>query len=218
MTKDYISIVIPAYNGEKFIRECLHSISVQTVPHEIIVIDDISTDKTVDIAKEMGARTIVNTVHKGQVAGKNTGILNMRGDYFMTIDQDDRLKPDALEMLLKELKKSNSQIVMSRLEDFPESDEDKAFCHEEPFYGILTGAALFRKEVFDMIGLFDESVTTGDVIDLMFRCQKHGVNVYKSDIITCERRIHSSNYGRTNQQDEYRDYAKLLRKQILNNR
>ena len=44
--------------------------------------------------------------------------------------------------------------------DFAETEEDKSFCHKEPFRGILTGAALFKKEVFDIIGFFDESIIT----------------------------------------------------------
>lgn len=84
-----------------------------------------------------------------------------------------------------------------------------------PARGILTGAAIFKKEVFDRIGLFDESVTTGDVIDLTDRCQKSGVTIFMSDVVTCERRIHGGNFGRTNQKDEYRDYAKMLRKRVV---
>lgn len=215
MMKDFVSIVIPTYNGEAFLEECLRSIATQTVPHEVIVVDDLSQDRTVCIATKMGARVIVNDVHRGQVAGKNTGIRNMQGNYFLTIDQDDRLKPEALKALLEEIKTSRTQIVMSKLEDFGQTAEDYMYCHKEPFRGILTGAALFKKEVFDVIGMFDESIVTGDVIDLSDRCRRCGVEIHKSEIITCERRIHSSNYGRTNPKDEYRDYAKLLRKQFL---
>ena len=69
-----ISIIIPAYNGEKYIQECITSIQNQNMNTEIIVIDDISTDKTADIARSMGCKVIVNDEHKGQVAGKNTGV------------------------------------------------------------------------------------------------------------------------------------------------
>ena len=215
MIKGLVSVVIPTYNGEKWIGECLQSISAQKVPHEVIVVDDLSADGTVEIAEKAGVRVIVNAVHKGQVAGKNTGIRAMRGEYFLTIDQDDRLKPDALQTLLEELDRSNAQIVMAKLEDFWDTLEDQAFCHKEAFRGILTGAAIFRKEVFDVIGLFDESVITGDVIDLAGRCSKNGVSIFQSDRVTCERRIHSGNYGRTNRKNEYKDYAKLLKKQFL---
>ena len=76
-----ISIIIPTYNGEKYIKECIKSIQKQDMKTEIIVVDDISTDNTVNIAQDMGCRVIVNTEHKGQVAAKNTGIREANGKY-----------------------------------------------------------------------------------------------------------------------------------------
>ena len=58
-----------------------------------------------------------------------------------------------------------------------------------------------------------ESIT-GDVIDLTNRLEKVGVKIKKIDFISCDRRIHNANYGRTNQADEYKDYAKLLRERL----
>lgn len=78
-----VSVIIPTYNGEKYIRDTIRSIKEQDVDValEIIVIDDISTDNTVKIAQEMGCRVIVNTEHKGQVAAKNIGIREANGKY-----------------------------------------------------------------------------------------------------------------------------------------
>ena len=64
--QDLISVIIPSYNGEKYIKECIESIQKQNMNTEIIVVDDISTDKTVEIARGMGCKVIVNTEHKGQ--------------------------------------------------------------------------------------------------------------------------------------------------------
>lgn len=215
MIKNLISVIIPTFNGEEYIKDCLESIAKQDYPHEIIVIDDISTDDTISIVKEFDVKLIINKVHKGQVAAKNTGIKNMNGEYFFTIDQDDRLKSNVFGKLVNELNNNKKKIVMAMLEDFAEDEFNKKFCHSEPFRGILTGAALFRRDVFDVIGLFDESIMTGDVIDLINRCDKNGISIYKTNLITCERRIHNNNYGKTNNKDEYRDYAKLLRRRFI---
>ena len=103
--QDLISVIIPSYNGHKYIIECIESIQAQDFPHEIIVIDDISTAKTAEVARSMGVRVIVNEVHKGQVAGKNTGIREAKGNYWLTIDQDDKLTSRALRRLYDEMQK-----------------------------------------------------------------------------------------------------------------
>lgn len=211
--QDLISIVIPTYNGGKYIGECIESIQAQDFPYEIIVIDDISKDNTAAIAREMGARVIVNEVHKGQVAGKNTGIREAKGNYWLTIDQDDKLVAGALRRLYDELQ-DGSMIVMAKLRDFPQTPDQQKFCHPEPFRGILTGSTLFKTEVFNLIGDFREDIITGDVIDLTNRLSQHDIEIKKVDFITCNRRIHDENFGRTNQKDEYKDYLKVLRERM----
>lgn len=62
--------------------------------------------------------------------------------------------------------------------------------------------------------IFREDIITGDVIDLTNRLNKAGIEIKKIDFISCARRIHSANYGRTNQKDEYKDYAKILRERL----
>lgn len=216
--QDLISVVIPSYNGEKYIAETIESIITQDFPHEIIVIDDISTDKTVQIAEEMDCRVIVNKVHKGQVAGKNTGIREARGNYWLTIDQDDCLTEGALRKLYDEMQANPEyKIVMAQLKDFcsPDTPEQQKYVKLRPFSGILTGSTLFKKEVFKVIGEFREDIITGDVIDLTNRLQKSGLQIKKADFVACNRRIHNANFGRTNQKDEYKDYAKVLRERLL---
>ena len=216
---DLISVVIPTYNGEKYIKDCIESIQSQDFPHEIIVIDDISTDRTVEIARSMGCRVIVNTEHKGQMAGKNTGIREAKGNYWLTIDQDDMLVNNALQMLYDEMQKDLSyQIVMAQLKNFcsPDTPQQAKFVNPKPFTNILTGSTLFKKEVFNTIGFFREDTITGDVIDLRERLEKNGLTIHMVNFITCNRRIHETNYGITNHADEYKDYAKILKDKIKN--
>lgn len=211
-----ISIIIPAYNGEKYIQECITSIQNQNMNTEIIVIDDISTDKTADIARSMGCKVIVNDEHKGQVAGKNIGVRAAKGKFWLTIDQDDMLTEGALRRFYEEFQKDESlRIIMAKLKDFPDASEQIKFCKKEPFYGILTGAVMFKKDVFNKIGYFREDLITGDVIDLTNRLKKTDIEIKKIDFVSCKRRIHLTNFGRTNQKDEYRDYLKLLRERLI---
>jgi len=215
--ENLISVIIPSFNGEKYIKETIESIQIQNFPHEIIVIDDISKDKTVEIAKSMNCKVIINNKHKGQVASKNTGIKEAKGNFWLTIDQDDLLVKNALEILYNEMQKDiNNQIIMAQLKDFcsPDSPNEIKYCKPNAYWGILTGSTLFKKEIFNKIGLFREDMITGDVIDLTNRLLKHNIEIKKIPFVSCQRRIHNANYGRTNKSDEYKDYAKNLRERI----
>ena len=105
---------------------------------------------------------------------------------------------------------------MAKLKDFcsPDTPQQIKFVKTEPFSNILTGSTLFKKEVFNVIGFFREDTITGDVIDLRERLSKNNLSIHMADFITCNRRIHNNNYGITNQADEYKDYAKILRDKL----
>ena len=107
---------------------------------------------------------------------------------------------------------------MAQLKDFcsPDTPDEAKYCKPKPFRGILTGSTLFKTEVFDKIGPFREDIITGDVIDMTNRMAKTGLHITNADFVTCDRRIHSHNFGRTNQKDEYKDYLKVLRERLTN--
>ena len=214
---DLISITIPSYNGEKYIAQCIESIQSQDIPVEILVVDDGSTDRTLEIAQYMGCEIIRKQRRSGPVSSKNVGIAAARGAYWLTIDQDDRLAPGALYALYEAMTRlKNAPIVMAKVKDFcsPDTPDQQRFCKKEPFYGILTGSTLFKKQIFDVIGKFREDIITGDVIDLTNRLLRHHIEIKKIDFVSCYRRIHGQNYGCTNQSDEYKDYAKMLRERL----
>lgn len=102
-----VSICIPTYQGEKFIKEALSSVLSQTYPHiEIIFSDDASTDKTVEIAKLFKEKSSVNfniIIHKqyGLVHNWNFCVSQAKGKYIKFLFQDDLLEPDCVEQMVK---------------------------------------------------------------------------------------------------------------------
>jgi glycosyltransferase involved in cell wall biosynthesis len=104
--KPLVSIIIPAYNAEKFITYSVRSAVAQTWPNkEIIVVDDGSTDCTAEVAEEFelnGVR-VVSVAHGGQSAAMNHGIRLARGEYIQTLDADDVLSPAKIEKQLAAL-------------------------------------------------------------------------------------------------------------------
>jgi O-antigen/teichoic acid export membrane protein len=92
-----ISVVIPAYNAEQYIRRCLESVFAQTLqPMEVIVVDDGSTDATAALARQLGARVIIKQ-NGGPAAARNTGINSATGRWVAMLDVDDCWVPEKLE-------------------------------------------------------------------------------------------------------------------------
>lgn len=92
-----ISVVIPAYNAERFLPRCLKSVFAQTLkPEEVIVVDDGSTDNTASVAAALGA-TVVSQANSGISAARNLGIRNASGEWIALLDADDLWAPEKLE-------------------------------------------------------------------------------------------------------------------------
>ena len=117
------SIIVPAYNGEKYIEEtldCLLSQTEQSV--EVIVVNDGSTDKTEEIVKEYASRdervVYVYQDNAGVSAARNNGIERARGEYVIFIDSDDLLSEDALEKIYEGLKAEDADLAIFRVQSF----------------------------------------------------------------------------------------------------
>jgi hypothetical protein len=111
---------------------------------------------------------------------------------------------------------------MAKVRDFlsPElsklkNQESAATIKKEPYYGLFTGAVLMRKTLFDCVGFFDEKLNTGEIISLLTKMDKIHLQYKKIDFISCNRRIHMTNFGRTDTDKEYKDYLAILRDKLF---
>ena len=118
---DLISVVLALYNGEKYIKEQLVSIINQTKPvQEIVICDDCSTDKSIDIVQELKEMTlgisfkiIQNKKNLGYIRNFHEGISASKGDFIFLADQDDIWMPDKVEVMLRFMKESNATLACS---------------------------------------------------------------------------------------------------------
>lgn len=112
-----ISVIVPAYNVEKYLRRCLDSLVYQTYPHlEILVIDDGSTDGTRGIIEEYVSRFagkvfLYAQENAGQAAARNNGISYATGDYIGFVDADDFVSPRMYEYLVQEAEEKDCDLV-----------------------------------------------------------------------------------------------------------
>jgi len=191
------------------------------MPLEIIVVDDASTDATAALAGRLSCRVLRHETMRGQVAGKNTGLQAAQGEYVLFHDHDDVMNEGALSKMRLELVADNDlYLVMAKVRDFfsPELDEETKRAVQirtEPYYGLFTGAVLMRRSLFDLIGYFDEQITSGEIIALMAKMDAMaGVKHKKIDFIAANRRVHKTNYGLTHADKERQDYLKILRAKL----
>ena len=107
MSDPKISIIIPVYNVEKYLRECLDSCVNQTLENiEIICVDDASPDNSIKIleeyqAKDSRIRIFRHEENKNLGAARNTGLANATGEYVWFVDSDDYIELNMVEELLK---------------------------------------------------------------------------------------------------------------------
>lgn len=114
-----ISVIVPVFNGEKYLAECLDSILQQTYENfELIVVNDGSTDDTANILKDYNSRdsrvNIIFQENRGLSSARNTALDACKGDYFTMVDSDDRVAYNFLEILLALALETKSDIVVAR--------------------------------------------------------------------------------------------------------
>lgn len=104
-----ISILITAYNVEKYIADCLESVKLQSYPFfEVIIIDDGSTDKTHDIIKKKFIKDkrfrLISIANGGVAAARNIALSEAKGEYIIFLDSDDKLHIDCLKYCIENIK------------------------------------------------------------------------------------------------------------------
>ncbi|MBO6281462.1 MAG: glycosyltransferase [Alphaproteobacteria bacterium] len=140
-----VSVILPIYNAEKYLHECLDSIVNQTLKDiEIICVNDGSKDKSLDIIKEYAARDkrvkYIDKPNGGYGHTMNRGIEAATGKYFGIVEPDDYIKPEMYEILYKKAEKFDLDIVKSNLSCFY-GDENR----------IYSTIKYMKKEGYDLV-------------------------------------------------------------------
>lgn len=125
-----VSIIVPVYNGEKYIRQCLDSLMNQTLnDYEVLVINDGSTDSTSAILEEYETRynfvRVLTQENRGLYRTRERGIAEARGTYIGWVDADDYVEPDMFAVLYDTAIKNNSDMVYCDYDFFPAKGRHK---------------------------------------------------------------------------------------------
>lgn len=141
-----ISVILNVYNGEKYINKCLDSIIKQTYKDlEIVVVNDGSTDKTLNILKKYKDKRIrvINQKNMGLSLSRNVGIENASGEYLYFVDVDDYLELDALEYLYNLIIKYKAD--MATCIPIDRYDYDEIIVNEEEKIEVLNSEEMLKR-------------------------------------------------------------------------
>ncbi|UCC91235.1 MAG: glycosyltransferase family 2 protein, partial [Candidatus Aenigmatarchaeota archaeon] len=188
----HVSIVIPAYNEEKNIGKCLEAIQQTDYPEgkkEVIVVDDGSKDRTVEIARNFKDVKIARQEHNGKVDALNLGVSKASRNIVITIDSDVMMEKDFIRNIAKPFsdpdvgavsgaaKVANTDTILTAFQSIEYiynsllmDSFSKVFGTSLWFWGALSS---FRKDVLLKVGGFKKTSETED-FDTMIRIKRHG--------------------------------------------
>ena len=187
-----VSVVIPVYNGERFLRESLESVFAQTFhDYEIVCVDDGSTDGSCVLLKQYGARLrIIQQANAGQSAARNAGVEIATGRFVAFLDQDDRWYPAKLAQQVAELIAKPDVTMVHCNYDRMDGDgrvlvagaalAEQASALASPLGRVLGEALVFpsammvRRDVFQRVGGFDSELRGFEDFDLIARLKQQG--------------------------------------------
>lgn len=123
-----VSVIIPVYNTEKYVRQAVESIRRQTLKDiEIIIVNDGSTDGSMTILEELAAQDerikLFSQENQGQGTARNTGLHHAIGEYIYFMDSDDLLESDTFELCFQKCKDENLDFVFFNAESFSENEQ-----------------------------------------------------------------------------------------------
>jgi teichuronic acid biosynthesis glycosyltransferase TuaG len=202
-----ISVIIPTYNHSNYVVETLMSVFAQSFnDFEIIVVNDGSTDNTVEVLKpfiEKGLIQYYEQENKGQASARNFGLSCAGGEYITFLDDDDILPINKLETQLNRIQGTSiaaiggvsGRIIKGKMQ-FPSCEnEEKTFKFEDIFDGspfCSPGQVLISSKHLRAVNGFDPEIWGADDLDLWMRLIKQG-DIVKTSEIALWYRVHSGN-------------------------
>lgn len=199
-TLPLVSIVIPVYNGERYLGEAIESVLAQTYrPVEVIVIDDGSTDSGAGIARSYKEVRYIYQTNQGTGMARNVGIAAARGDFIAFLDHDDLWTPNKLSVQVDYLRRHpHVGCVIARMRNFLEPGTPRPTWIRKDllltdYTGFLLGTLVARKTVFEQIGDFNTSYRHSNDSDWFFRANDAGIPMAILPEVLLYRRIHGSN-------------------------
>lgn len=214
------SVVIPAYNAEKYLSEALISVLNQTIKPEVIfVVDDGSTDSTVHIAQHHGPLVkVISTENRGSGAATTTGIKHVITPIVATIDSDDLWLPHKMETQLAYLTDLDQSLdaVLCRLEPFGETNKMIATTDNSGWS--RSSLTIWVTSFWHVGAIVDMGNNYGEMIDWFARAKETGLNFSIMEQPLVKRRMHSDSLSAKADEKQRMDFLKAAMRAVQRKR
>lgn len=196
------TVIIPAYNAANYIVQSIGSVLSQLGDvDEIIVIDDGSTDETVDLIASISddrVELVSQPINCGVASARNRGLAAATGDYVHFLDHDDLWSTNRLKIVISIIRKEEPDIITGFVEHFfcehLSQDQRARYLLPPQQAAALPGSVVMHRKLVDKIGEFDELLSSGEFIDYLSRAITFNPTWSKTDRILFLRRIHGRNH------------------------
>jgi glycosyltransferase involved in cell wall biosynthesis len=200
-----ISVVIPVFNGAGFIEEAIESVLRQSRKvDEILVVDDGSTDRTVQIVKRYADKVeLLTQANAGPAVARNRGIRFASGNYIALLDADDVMLPDRIRLQSAQLDDSPEidivlgKQILFRQGEAPSEISASGDLDSRIRVGFVPSAALIRRGAFEVHGTFPEDQRIGDFLRWLNQAQQAGCRCSMLDTPVVLRRVHKTSLSRS---------------------
>lgn len=202
MKRPFVSVIIPAYNEERYIKSCLEALINQdtSAHHEIIVVNNNSTDRTHEIASAFGV-CVVNETKKGVASARNAGASYAQGNILVFIDADCIASPNHLKTISMAFKRYPNSVVAGSYDFYDAPLIVQWVIRKAKLYShyfrltqyifdmqiLIAGNFAITKKAFFSVGGFNESIDDtnhSDDTELAVRLSKNGYTINYVDTIT----------------------------------
>ena len=223
MNSNLISVIIPAFNAEKYVAEAIRSVLSQTYKNvELICVNDKSTDNSLSILESFGDKIILidNEDNRGTAESRNKGIRLARGEFLAFIDNDDVWEGNKLEVQMNQFNNDpRLDILFSYMQcfispDLSEEVKKLRHCPPDPIPGYIPSTILVKRTSLEKVGYFESKWKNGESFAWILKAKEVGLNFGIVDDILVKRRIHETNKGVLDSSASRSEYLKIIRESL----